>query len=305
GFFKGVVATLLATPCSGPFVGSVLGATLTMPVSEIYLVFAAVGLGMASPYLVIGVFPKLVSFLPKPGAWMETFKQAMGFMLMGGVIFLVNSLPSDYFIPTFTFLIGLWAAVWWIGRTDPTADFSTTARAWMVAGTIVLLVSAASFGMLIPGKDLPWKPFTKEALAQYQAEGKTVLVDFTADWCTNCKAIEKFVLNTWWTSKVVDANGVITLKADMTEESEEIQSMLNSLGSTSIPVTAIFPADRPNEPLVIRDIYTSWTLLDALNEAGPSKNVAAPAAAPNGVAPATPASETALAPVPAEPGVMR
>ncbi len=121
-FAKGVFTTVLATPCSGPFLGSVFGFTLQQPPFVTYLIFMSIGLGMASPYILIGAYPHLVSFLPKPGAWMETFKQTMAFLLLGTVVFMFSFMDSTYVVPTFALLIGIWAACWWIGRVPFTVS---------------------------------------------------------------------------------------------------------------------------------------------------------------------------------------
>ncbi len=113
-FVKGVITTILATPCTAPFLGTALAFAVARPATEVYLIFTAVGLGMALPYLIIGAFPRLMAFIPKPGAWMETFKQIMGFVLLGTVVYLLTILRWYYMVPTVGFLFGLWAACWWI-----------------------------------------------------------------------------------------------------------------------------------------------------------------------------------------------
>ena len=144
-FFKGVVTTLLATPCSGPFLGAVFGFTLTQPPVITYLLFTCIGLGMAAPYLLIGAFPALVRFLPKPGAWMETFKQAMGFVLLGGVVFIFTFLKPVYVVPTFALLIGLWAGCWWIGRTPLYEGRRKLIPAYLVGIAVAGLVWSGSW----------------------------------------------------------------------------------------------------------------------------------------------------------------
>ena len=113
-FFKGVFTTILATPCSGPFLGPVFGYLLRQPPHMAYWIFGAVGLGMAFPYLVLGAVPELLRFLPKPGRWMETVQQLMGFLLLATVVYLFTTLSAAYFIPTLALLVGLWFACWWI-----------------------------------------------------------------------------------------------------------------------------------------------------------------------------------------------
>ncbi len=119
---KGAITTVLATPCSGPFLTTALAFAVAQSPHVTYTVFAAIGLGMASPYLLIGAFPSLIRFLPKPGAWMDTFKQLMGFVLLGTVVYLMTLVRWPAMVPTLTLLIGLWAGCWWIGRTPGYAD---------------------------------------------------------------------------------------------------------------------------------------------------------------------------------------
>jgi suppressor for copper-sensitivity B len=275
-FAKGVFTTILATPCSGPFLGPLFGLLLRQPPAVVYAIFLCVGLGMASPYLLIGAFPQLIRLLPKPGAWMDTFKQAMGFVLLGTVVFLFMSVKQDYLVPAFGMLIGLWMGCWWIGRTPLTAELTTKLAAWATGCVLAFGVGLFAFTWLVPGKDvLPWEPFSRASLAKLTAEGKTVFVDFTADWCLTCKTNERVAINTRAVSELVHDFGIVPLKADWTEESDEIKDMLNLLGRNSIPVYAVFPAGRPNEPIVFSDLVTKGQVLSKLREAGPSKDASA------------------------------
>jgi thiol:disulfide interchange protein len=272
-FFKGAFTTLLATPCSGPFLGTVFGFTLTQPPWVTYVIFLSVGVGMASPYLLLGAFPSLMRFLPRPGAWMETFKEVMGFVLLGTVVFLFSTINKDYFIPTLTLLVGIWFACWWIGRTAYTQTPAQRATAWLGSIATATAIGVLAFTFLAPGKEaLPWQPWSPSALAQAQAEGKTVMVDFTADWCLTCKTNLKFAINTKDVRNVVDQHGIQPLLADWTDESEEIKKALEQLGSKSIPLLAIYPADRPNDPIVLRDLLSESDVIEALKQAGPSKS---------------------------------
>ncbi len=181
-FFKGVLATLLATPCSGPFLGVAVGFAVAAPVWLTYLAFTCMGLGMAFPYLVVGCVPKLVKLLPKPGEWMETFKHLMGFVLMGTVIWFFSFLPEKYIVPTMVLLMGLALGCWFIGRTPLTADIHLRIRSWAYGAFIAALFGLFAFGWLAAPDHLKWEPFSRAALQQHLAEGRTVLVDFTADW---------------------------------------------------------------------------------------------------------------------------
>jgi suppressor for copper-sensitivity B len=272
-FTKGVVTTILATPCSGPFLGSVFGFTLKQPPFVTYAIFGCIGLGMASPYLIIGAFPRLIRFLPKPGAWMDTFKQIMGFVLLGTIVFLFTFMNRDYVVPTFALLVGLWAGCWWIGRTHLTAELPEKMRAWGIGAAFAAAVGWFAFTSLVPHDSLvPWQPFSRAELARLSAEGKTVVVDFSADWCLTCKYNLNFVLNTDEVHQAIKANNAVPLLADWTDGSIEIKEMLESLKSNSIPLLAIYPANKPNDPIVLRDVVQRQQVIDAINEAGPSKS---------------------------------
>lgn len=272
-YAKGVMATILATPCSGPALGTVFGFTLNQPPSITYLLFACIALGMSAPYLLIGAFPKLIRFLPKPGAWMDTFKQLMGFVLLGTIVFLFSFMNKNYLVPTFAMMVGIWMACWWIGRTSLTESLSKKSLAWGQALLVGGIVTLLAFTYLVPGSSkIPWQPFTPSELARLRSSGNTVLVDFTAEWCLTCKMNLKFVIETDEIREALEANKIVPLLADYTEGSPEIKEALNSLQSNSIPLLAIFPADRPDQPIVLRDVITQDQLLEAIEQAGPSKS---------------------------------
>lgn len=279
-FFKGVFTTILATPCSGPFLGSAIGYTLTQPAWVTFLVFGAIGLGMASPYLVIGAFPNLVRSLPKPGAWMETFKQLMGFVLMATVVYLISTVSKDYYLPVLTLLVAIGFACWWVGSTPITASGAKRTTAWVGGFASVAAVGWLAFALLGPSEHgLAWKPFSQAALASAQQRGKPVLVDFTADWCLTCKLNLKRAIDTERVRDVVESNGVTPLLADWTDKSDEIKKTLAHLGSRSIPLLAIYPPGK-DEPIVLRDLISEDQLLAALAEAGAVRDNSAATAMP-------------------------
>lgn len=181
-FSKGILSTILATPCAGPLIGPAVGWAIKQPTWLTFTAFTFVGLGMAAPYLVVGAFPRLVNLLPKPGAWMEVFKQFMGFVLMGTVVFLFMSVPGDYVVPTLILLLGIALGCWLIGMLPLTAQLNRKAITW--AGSLGLMVLSwlLGFVVLAPGEGIAWQPFTRVALEQRLEEGSTVLVDFTANW---------------------------------------------------------------------------------------------------------------------------
>jgi len=227
---------------------------------------------MAAPYLLIGAFPSLVRFLPKPGAWMETFKQAMGFVLLGGVVFIFTFLKAVYVVPTFALLVGLWAGCWWIGRTPLYEGRRKLIPAYLLGMLLAATVGFVAFSVLLPGPSvLAWQPYSSQRLKELTAQGKTVMVDYTADWCLTCKANLKFSVNQSEVAKVISAGQVVPLLADWTDPSEDIENSLQSLGSKSIPLLVIYPGDNPTQPIVLRDLIFKQQVLDALEKAGPSK----------------------------------
>jgi suppressor for copper-sensitivity B len=307
-FAKGVITTILATPCTGPFMASALAWSVSQPSLTIYLVFFSVGLGMASPYLIIGAFPKLVGFLPKPGAWMDTFKQVMGMVLLGTVVYIFSFLGTPYCLPTLGLLLGCGIGCWWIGRTPLTAGLPAQIRAWVVALVVVGIVWVIMFpgisgigggkergtglyGIMASRFDETIEKNTLRRLEELESQGfelvktgrtepvdagpvkpKTILVDFTADWCVNCKTLEAFVLNTEAVRRKIAENGVVRLKADWTARNEpDVNQMLDWLGGRQVPTLAIFPANNSNNPIVLRGGYTKGDLLEELEKAGPSK----------------------------------
>ncbi len=293
---RGIFTTILATPCSGPLLGAVFTFALTQPPWMIYVIFGFLGLGMGFPYIVMGIFPQLVRWLPKPGAWMETFKQIMGFVLLGTVAFMFTFIPSEYLPQTFTLLIGLWAACWWIGRTPLTATLRDRIEAYAGGVTVAVGVGVLVFGgwnailnQIFRTHPLPWEPFSVARLEELQAEGKTVMVDFTADWCLTCKLNLASALNVEDVKNTVESNGVVTLLADWSGGSEEIKNFLAQHGQNSIPFLLIYPAGKPDEPIRLSDLLTKGDVLEALEQAGPSKT-AIPAASP--------AAQTTQRPVP-------
>jgi thiol:disulfide interchange protein len=291
-FAKGVITTILATPCTGPFMGTAIAWAVSQSPLVTYLVFFSVGLGMASPYLLIGAFPELIRFLPKPGAWMDTFKQIMGFVLLATVVYIFTFMDVVYIVPCFGLLVACWTGCWWIGRTPIYASLGTRAFSWLVAIGIVCI----GWVMLFTGLDvismgkIPFdsllgvmasrmadryelKSTRQTAIDFDQSSGAhTVLVDFTADWCLTCKTFEATVLNTEPVKKKIEANGVVLLKADCTkfQQVSDATTMLRALGSGGLPTIAIFPAKDPNAVIVFQGAYRQSALLKALDDAGPS-----------------------------------
>lgn len=280
-FLKGVLSTVLATPCGGPFLGPVFGFTLTQPTAVTYAVFGAIAAGMALPYVIVGLVPGIVRFLPRPGAWMVTFKEVLGFVMLGTVVYLFTILHHEWFVPTLALLVGIWAACWWVGKAQETSGVVVFGR-WVQAGAVAALVGWAAFSLLGPGETvIEWQqPFSRDRVADLRRGGSTVLVDFSADWCPTCKFNLAYAIETDRVRAAIEKNRVVPVLADWTDGSPEIKAALEGLQSRSIPLLAIYPAAGPGEPaadpIVLRDLITERQVLDAIEQAGPSKPGATP-----------------------------
>ncbi len=273
-FFKGVFTTILGVSCSGPFLGGVFGYTLTQPPLITYLIFICVAVGMASPFLIIALLPQTQKLLPKPGEWMNTFKHLMGFVMLGVVVYLFSTLGKDYYIATLAMLTGVGFGLWWIGRVPGYEETGKQVWAWTIGVAAAAVIGFGSFQFLAPVHRLyDWKHFSQAELATLQKD-KTVMVDFTASWCLNCQVNFRYAINTKAVEEAVKKNGVVALEADWTEPNAELEAKLTELNSQSIPVLAIYPAGRPQDVIILRDLVTKQQVVEALEKAGPSKDAA-------------------------------
>ena len=183
-FFLGIFTTILATPCTGPLLLPATTITAGQPAWVAYLIFSFLGLGMAIPYLVIGLVPSLIRLLPKPGAWMDTFKQLMGFVLMATVVFLIRSFGqeprSDYFLPVLSMLLVIAVGCWWVGRIPFSAGTRQKLTGWMTALVIIGLGTAGAFVFFAPPKyELNYQQFSATRLGELRDDNRIVFVDFT------------------------------------------------------------------------------------------------------------------------------
>lgn len=288
-FNTGIVATMLATPCSGPFMAPVFAFTLSQPKPVIFLIFAVMGLGMASPYLIAGLFPAFANLLPRPGMWMVRFKQFSGFVLMGTVLWLLESVEANRQLPVLVMLLAIALALWMVGNLYDLT--STTSRKWKVRLT-ALAVAAPIFwygfsnyqflGTVAPpvaadekrpdaivdhAELIAWSPFSEERLLSLREEGKPMIIDFTADWCAVCKTNEKLALNTTAVADFLRQHEIVPLMADFTKRNPEIRKWLNQFGQDMVPLTVIIPPGKASKVIAIRGGYTQSTLLAKLAQA--------------------------------------
>ncbi len=258
-FYKGVLATFLATPCSGPFLGATIAWVLSQSPLTIFAVFTSIGLGMAAPYVVLSASPGLLRFVPKPGPWMETFKHLMGFVLLGTVVYLFTFLRPELVWYTLVLCLALGFGAYLWGRFAHALVPAGKRWAWRAA--IAAGTAAAAYVLFVPaekGGAATWEPLDGPTLELYRAEGRTVVVDFTADWCPNCKFVERFVLESDEVAAAFERKRVARVVADITHAKDTALSvrLRNRLGSRTIPFLAIFPGDDHFKPYVLRDIYS-------------------------------------------------
>ena len=271
-FFKGVITTLLATPCSGPFLGSALAVSLSQPAWVVLLIFLGVGIGMAFPYLMVAMFPGSMKWIPKPGPWMETFKEFLAFPLLLSVVAFVSGFPEKERISMLSALIFIWFACWWIGRVPVWESSSRRLRAWGLGALAALVGTIGSFYFLKPSKyELEWVPFSEQALQSAVAEGKPVLIDFTAEWCQNCKLNLAVAINTRKVQDVVKKHDIVPMIADLTRYPPALMAKLRELNKVAIPVLAIYKPGDGKNPIVLEDLLSESQVIDALEQASTAK----------------------------------
>ncbi|MDR1960440.1 MAG: thioredoxin family protein [Planctomycetaceae bacterium] len=287
-YFKGIITTLLAIPCGAPLLSPALAwADLQVKngaSANVCLVYLFIGIGMAFPFLLVGAFPELLRFIPKPGQWMETFKKTMGFLLLTAVVWILYFIPLETILPTVALIFAIWFGCWFIGRLSIIAPVRQRLFAWTVSLAVFSLILILAFPVipnnpytlqnameiklarLTGNADTPhWTPFRMEKLESELAAGKTVIVDFTADWCLSCKELENRVLHNHDVLQQIDALQIVTLQADWTNSDPMITSLLEKLGGTQVPVVAIFRAEAPNQPIILRGSFTTKMFLTYLS----------------------------------------
>lgn len=272
-FTHGLVTTLLGTACIGPFLGSILGIALLRPGIVTFLVLGAMGVGMALPYVILTAKPAWMKFLPKPGLWMERLKQLMGFLMLAIAVVLLWVLGlgrnSNVVVLACAFLLVLSLAAW-IRGSWPQRSWSWIAALALAALGWISLVHGQLDGKRIAAAaeaNGPWKPFAPETLAAAIARGQPVFIDFTADWCINCKANEFAVLNTDAVQAEFEKKDVLLLKADWTDGNPLITEWLHKFDRVGVPVYVIYNG-RDEEPDVLPEILTKKTVLDRLHAIG-------------------------------------
>jgi thiol:disulfide interchange protein DsbD len=333
-FWSGILATAIATPCTAPFMAGAVGYAMTAPAFESFLLFTLLGLGMATPYVLLTMNPRLLKKVPRPGPWMETFKRVLAFPMIAVAAWLVGVFGKQTNLEGVKWLlyalvvlsVGLWVYGNW-GRPER----STGVR--RIGYLVALLIVGLSVAFIVrachekppaidEGLDDPanvtaigpptgeWEPWTPRLVQRYLRAGYPVFVDFTADWCQSCKFNENFILDTAAVHEAVKKYQYAMLQGDFTSEDATILKTLNSFGRSGVPVYLVYTPAPGVKPEMLPQVFTSQMVVDAMKRAATHPNVPertaslppappAPATpAPTTPAPATPPSTT---PAPAEP----
>ena len=264
-FLHGLFATLLATPCTAPFLGSALGFALAQSGAMIFAMFTAIAAGMSLPYLLLTAQPGWMRFLPRPGVWMVRFKQAMGFLMLGTVVWLLGVYASQKGASAgpdaLWLLLGIGVAGWVFG-TWFTPDAGVPRKLAVVAAMVLAIGLGLRLGR--PSAIAGWAPWSPQQVEALREQGKPVFVDFTAEWCTNCKYNERFVLAK--PSVQAALKGIVALRGDWSRGDATISAELRRLGRAGVPVYVVYPAGG-GAPEVLPEILTENLVLEALKNA--------------------------------------
>ncbi len=275
-FGFGIMTAVLSTPCTGPFMGSAAAAGSALGPVRALLVFLVIGAGMASPYLALSAFPSLAKKMPKAGPGSETLKQVLGLLMLAAAAFFIGTGLSGLLVkPPAPAPIGYWWAVaafiaaaggWTLIQTLRLAKKPTTKTIFSLLG-IVTVAGAIYMGYALtrPGP-INWVYYTPQTLAQTQARQTPVMIEFTAEWCINCKVLEKTVLHSDTVLNALKKSGVVPMKVDLTGNNEQGNELLNAYGRVTIPFLIVL--DKQGKPVFQSDAYTPGDLAAALEKAG-------------------------------------
>ena len=282
-FAQGILATLLATPCTAPFLGTALGFAFSQTAAVILAMFASIAAGMAFPYLLLSAQPGWMKFLPKPGAWMERLKQFMGFPLLATLLWLLYVIGqqrgTEAVIWASAAYLCLALAAWLYGAfLGPLS--SPRAKSFAALGILLSLLLGLGYftGNLfaraaattpeksapVPADGMPWVPYSEAELQRLLAEGKPVFVDFTADWCITCKFNMRTAIDTKAVREAFARLGIVPMLADWTNSNPEITRKLAQFDRVGVPFYLFYPAGRADDPVILPELLTEQILLRAV-----------------------------------------
>jgi thiol:disulfide interchange protein len=282
-FFTGVLATVVATPCTAPFMGAAIGYALAHSVMVSFFVFTALGLGLAAPYLLLTFNPAWTRLLPRPGAWMEVLKQATSIPIFATVIWLIwlfaHAAGLNALAGLLVAFLLLAVAGWILGRW-PAKMLATIAAVCVLLLAVALPIyvvrtmGEAGTAVNAAARDSQWEPFSPAVIEQYRAQGRPVFVDFTASWCLSCQVNERVILSRSDVLAKLHSGNFALVRADWTNADATITQALNALGRSGVPTYAIYPASQQEPPQVLPEVLTPGIVLSAIEKTDQQRQAA-------------------------------
>lgn len=279
-FMNGALATVVATPCTAPFMGAALGFAMTQSAVTSMLIFTALGAGMAAPYVALSAWPALLRFLPRPGGWMVRFRQLTAFPLFATVAWLAWVFGHQTGIDGVLRLLlgltllalGLWIWGQWVTLTaaERTKWVARTASAAFIVAGLVLAGTSAPAATAAPSsktaEGIAWEIYSEAKVAEHRAAGRPVFIDFTAAWCLTCKVNERIAFSSGEVQQLVQARNIAMLKADWTSKDPAITRALAGFGRSGVPLYVLYKADPGAQPRLLPEILSPGILLNAFSE---------------------------------------
>lgn len=276
-FFTGVLATVVATPCTAPFMAAALGYAVAQPPVKLLAIFLSLGLGLALPYLLLSCWPRLQRWLPRPGLWMERAKQLLAFPMYAAAIWLVWVLVQQAGVDAVIIALGgmlLIAIAAWV--YDSTRTSTTTKRGFGNISALALVLLAVGFGGLQVNSPANaaqketavaknWEAYSDERLQSLLAEGKPVFLNFTASWCISCLVNERVALSTDTVTKQFEQQGIVYLKGDWTNKDPQITAFLKKFNRSGVPLYVFYPAGQADSPKELPQILTPDLVVAAVS----------------------------------------
>lgn len=283
-FFQGAFATVLATPCTAPFLGTSVGFALSRGAFEIYAIFLALGVGMALPFILVAVFPALATKLPRPGPWMNGVKKFLSIALIATAVWLLTVMAVQVSVAAAVTVAVLMAAIFALfalrnrvpasaGRMVGTGVFAAAILAFVVPTALPALGVGVRDQSQVAALDEAWIPFDEAAIPELVAQGNVVFVDVTADWCITCQVNKKRVLDTRAVTDVFARGDVVLMRADWTKPSDTIANYLASFSRFGIPFNVIYGPESPRG-VVLPELLSDGAVFAGLAEAGMTTAVA-------------------------------
>lgn len=272
-FFTGVLATVVATPCTAPFMGAAIGFALSQSALITFAVFTVLALGLAAPYVLLTLQPAWIRLLPKPGAWMEYLKQAVSIPIFLAVIWMVwvfAQVAGSNGVAALLAGLLLTAIAGWVLGHWPAKRLATVVAIVLVAAAIALpclaakALSATGTMTETSAQTTAWQAFSPQRLAAARALGKPVFVDFSAAWCLSCQVNERVVLDRPDVEEAFRKNGVVMMRADWTNHDDTITAALSQLGRSGVPTYALYSGGPQSAPTLLPEVLTTGIVMDAL-----------------------------------------